>query len=536
MKIVECIPNFSEGRSKEIIDAIVREIRSISGAILLDVDPGYDANRTVITFAGEPEPVAEAAFKAIAMAQRLIDMRFHKGAHPRLGSTCVCPFVPVKGISMEECVKLSKEVAKRVGEELGIPVYLYEESSNLDYRKKLADIRRGEYEGLKEKIKDPKWRPDFGPVEFNERSGATVIGARQFLIAYNVNLNTQDVSKAKRIASQVREGKEGGLKACRAIGWYMPSYGCAQVSMNLVDYTVTPIHAAFEEVSRIAQQEGLRVTGSEMVGLVPLSAILDAGRFYLQRQGRSPGLSQEEIIDCAIKSLGLNDVIKFEPSKKILEFRLFEPPLKNLTSANFLDLLSTDSPVPAGGSAGAFAGAMGAGLVAMIANISYKKQKDSSVRRELGLAAIQAQELKERFARLVIEDEEAFKKVVEVKKAKKGKGNDLSRQKDYYNAFIKCIEVPMEGIRKVFETLRIFQTVLNYCPASMISDAGAALNCLKCCAETQKGVVRINLSGVSPLTFEYVRDCNKQLNEIMEQIYDLLRILDDRIEKFSQNQ
>ena len=345
-KIVECVPNFSEGRNKAVIQAIAQEIENTEGVMLLDVDPGAATNRTVITFIGSPEGVKEAAFRAIKKAAELIDMSKHHGEHPRIGATDVCPFVPVSGVTMEDCVQIAREVGKRVGEELGIPVYLYEEAATKPERKNLANIRKGEYEGLPEKLKDPEWKPDFGPAEFNPKTGATVIGAREFLIAYNVNLNTRDRKLAHEIALNLREsgrakrdaegkiirdenGKAikipGRLKGVKGVGWYIEEYGIAQVSYNITNYKITPVHVVFEESCKEAEKLGLRVTGSELVGLIPLQAILEAGRYFLHKQGHSRGVPDEELIHIAVKSLGLDDLGPFDPYQKIIEYRFRKP-------------------------------------------------------------------------------------------------------------------------------------------------------------------------------------------------------------------
>src|SRR5512136_1490058 len=340
MKLVECVPNFSEGRDMDKIRAITREIEAVPGVKLLDVDPGASTNRTVVTFIGEPDPVKEAAFRAIAKAAEVIDMRSHKGAHSRMGATDVCPFVPVSGMTMEDCVRLAEELGARVAGELGIPVYLYEAAARKPERRNLATVRAGEYEGLPEKLKDPQWAPDFGPAVFNPKVGATIIGAREFLIAYNFNLNTRDRKLAHEIALSLRESgrarrdKDGNIvkdargntvklpgrfKEVKSVGWYVEDYGIAQISVNFTNYKVTPVHIVFDEARRLAGKLGLRVTGSELVGLIPKEALLMAGRYYLEKQGKSPGVPDEELVRVAVRSLGLNDVAPFDPEKKIIE-------------------------------------------------------------------------------------------------------------------------------------------------------------------------------------------------------------------------
>ncbi|MEO0252213.1 MAG: glutamate formimidoyltransferase, partial [candidate division WOR-3 bacterium] len=382
-RVIECVPNFSEGRNPEVINAIAREIESVSGVKLLDIDQGYAANRTVFTFAGEPEKVKEAAKRAIRKATELIDMTKHKGEHPRIGACDVVPFVPVTGVTMEECVQIAHEVGKWIADELGVPVYMYEEAATKPERKSLPNIRKGEYEGLPEKLKDPEWKPDYGEPVFNPKSGAYVVGAREFLIAYNVNLNTKDKKLANNIAKRIRENgytvtNENGEKIqvpgllpyVRAIGWYIDEYGIAQISINLVNYKKTPLWKVFETCVEEASKEGVRVTGSEIVGLVPKDALLETGRYYLKKQGKNTGIPEKEIIHIAIKSLGLNDVQRFEPEKKIIEYLIEDPQekkLERMTIEEFVDELSSESPAPGGGSVSALSGALSAALVSMVA-------------------------------------------------------------------------------------------------------------------------------------------------------------------------
>ena len=336
-RIIECVPNFSEGRDMSVIKQITDAVESVEGVKLLDVDPGKDTNRTVVTFVGDPDAVSEAAFRAVKMASELIDMSKHHGEHPRMGATDVCPFVPVSGITMEETIVYARKVAERIGNELRIPVYCYENAAFEEKRRNLANCRAGEYEGLKEKLAAPEWKPDFGPAVFNERSGATAVGARDFLVAFNINLNTTSTRRANAIAYDVRESGRnirnekgdlisvpGTLKSVKAIGWFIEEYGIAQISMNLTNISVTPVHIAFDEVCRKADARGVRVTGSELVGLIPLKAIIDAGKYFLEKQQRSLGVSDEEIIKIAVKSMGLDDIHPFNPEEKIIEFVMAE--------------------------------------------------------------------------------------------------------------------------------------------------------------------------------------------------------------------
>ncbi len=435
--LVECVPNFSEGRDRAVIDAIAAAIRSIEGLKLLDVDPGADTNRTVYTFAGSPEAVLEGALAGAQAAWERIDMARHRGAHPRIGALDVCPFVPVSGISMEECAQLAARFGRSLSERFGVPVYLYEKSATHPSRASLAEIREGEYEGLEAKLADPFWKPDFGPAALVPRWGATVTGARSFLVAYNINLNTKDKRIAQDIALSVRESgrlarnadgslvlgakgeqirNPGRLKAVRAIGWYIEEYGCAQVSLNLLDYKTTGIHRVFETVKEEAEKRGCLVTGSELIGLAPLEALAEAGRHFLEKSGRSPGLPEPELLDSAMRSLGLASLRPFDPRAKIVEYAMCPDGfLVKKTLRSFADSVSEDTPAPGGGSVAALAGALGSALAAMVGNLSAKRALGAPVSdrtAELGLLARSAQLLKEELLRLVDEDTRAFDAVL----------------------------------------------------------------------------------------------------------------------------
>ena len=399
--LIECVPNFSEGQDHNIIKSITDSIESVEGIKLLNVDPGKATNRTVVTFVGSPEAVVEAAFRGIQRAAQLIDMRKHQGKHPRMGATDVCPFIPVAGIGMEETAEWSKKLARRVGEELKIPVYLYEEAQANKKRSNLSIIRSGEYEGFAEKIKRPEWQPDFGPAQLNPQAGATVIGARDFLIAYNVNLNTKSVKRANSVAFDIREagrvkreghpvsgkivkdadGNEvripGKLKGVKAIGWYIDEYNIAQVSINITQFKETPLHKVFEECCNSANERGLRVSGSELVGLIPLSAMIEAGKYFLQKQSLSLGVSDEELIHIAIKSMGLDELYPFDPKKRIIEYVIEENKAKQLVDLSvkaFVNETASESPAPGGGSVAALLGSMGVALATMVANLSSGKK------------------------------------------------------------------------------------------------------------------------------------------------------------------
>jgi glutamate formiminotransferase/formiminotetrahydrofolate cyclodeaminase len=518
--LVECVPNFSEGRDRSIIDRIAAEAQGVEGVVLLDVDPGAATNRTVVTFAGPPDAAVEAAFRAIRRASELIDMSRHHGEHPRMGATDVCPFVPISGITMEACAELARRLGARVGSELGIPVYLYESAASRPERRSLAEIRQGEYEALGAKLKDPKWRPDFGPAAFNARAGATVIGAREFLIAYNVTLNTKDRRLANEIAMNIREtgrpkkGADGvavidaagvpvrlpgALQSCRATGWYIPEYGRAQVSINLTDYHVTPPHAAFEEVCRQAQALGLRVTGSEVVGLIPLEAVLMAGRWYRERQGKSPAVPENDLVDLAIQSLGFNDVSPFDPSKKIVEHRFHGAPgFAGRTVAGFVDDVAADTPAPGGGSVAALCGSLAAALAAMVAGITYPR-KDAEVHRAaLASLGARAQELKARLLASIQEDADAFDGMMAARRLKGASPEERSAKEGAVQAAtVRAIEVPLSVVRGAADVRKVAHEVAKIGAASALSDIGVAALAALAAAEGAFDNVVINLSGVS---------------------------------------
>lgn len=475
MPIIECVPNFSEGRDPGVIRQITDAIEGVEGARLLNVDPGRSTNRTVVTFAGEPGPVVEAAFRAIARAAELIDMRKHRGEHPRMGATDVCPLVPVSGISMEETARLATELGRRVGEELGIPVYLYEYAQPDPARRSLSAIRAGEYEGFFRKIAEPGWAPDFGPREMNARTGVTAIGARDFLVAYNVNLNTTSTRRANAVAFDVREAGRpkreghpltgrivrdergepvtvpGTLQAVKAIGWYIEEYGIAQVSMNLTNLVVTPLHVAFDEVCRAAERRGLRVTGSELVGLVPLQTMLDAGRHYLRKQQRSLGVPEAELVRIAVRSLGLEELGPFRPEERIIEYRLRDPTAKRLvdrTLTGFADLTASESVAPGGGSVAALLGALAAALGTMVANLSAHKRGWDDRWEEFSRWAEHGQALKAELLALVDEDTKAFNQVLAAMGLPKGTpAEQTARAEALERATLAAIDVPWRVMR-----------------------------------------------------------------------------------------
>src|SRR5438309_3341917 len=524
-KLIECVPNFSEGRNLDVIRQITAAIESVEGISLLNVDPGASTNRTVVTFAGSPEAAVEAAFRGIQKAAELIDMRQHKGAHPRMGATDVCPFVPISNVSWEEAIGCANKLGKRVGEELNIPVYLYEKAAKNKSRSNLAVIRAGEYEAFVEKIKDPAWKPDFGPSVFNERTGATAIGARAFLIAYNVNLNTKAVRRAMSVAFDVREngriktedgmpsGKPvldqngepvrvpGMLKHVKAIGWYVEEYGIAQVSMNLTNIEETPLHAAFDACNESATKRGLRVTGSEIVGMVPKKCLVDAGKHFLLKQNWSEGAAEEELINLAIRSMGLSELKPFNPKEKIIELKIESAvPKKSLVKLDlrrFCNETLSDSPAPGGGSVAALMGALGVSLGGMVANLSAGKRGWEDKLRYFSDWAVNAQQLKDKMLLLVDEDTAAFNKVMAAFALPKGSAAEKSmRTATIQSANKLAAEVPlriMQTASKAYDLLAEMAARGN--PAS-ISDVGVGLLAVHACIDGAGMNVRINLANL----------------------------------------
>jgi glutamate formiminotransferase/formiminotetrahydrofolate cyclodeaminase len=523
-KIIECVPNFSEGRDLDVIRQITAAIESVEGVSLLNVDPGASTNRTVVTFAGNPDAAIEAAFRGIQKAAELIDMRKHTGAHPRMGATDVCPFIPVSNVSWDEAIDCAKKLGKRVGEELKIPIYLYEKAASDPDRSNLSIIRAGEYEGFFDKIKQPQWKPDFGPALFNEKSGATVIGAREFLVAYNANLNTKSVRRANSVAFDVRENgrvktddgtptgkpvldakgepvrEPGMLKHVKAIGWYVDEYGIAQVSMNLTNLEETPLHAAFDACVESAMKRGMRVTGSEIVGMLPKKCLTDAGRHYLRKQKWSEGASEEELIDVAIRSMGLSELKPFDPKEKIIELKMESADKKSLVKMDlrqFCNETLSDSPAPGGGSVAALMGALGVSLGGMVANLSAGKRGWEDKLPLFSDWAVKAQQLKDELLFLVDEDTAAFNKVM----AAFGLPKESAEEKAARSAAIQsanqyAAEIPL----RVMETAsRAYPLLLEMAekgnPAS-ISDVGVGSLAVRACIEGAGMNVRINLAGL----------------------------------------
>jgi len=523
-RLVECVPNFSEGRDRGVIDAIAQALAGVSGVKLLDVDPGADTNRTVYTLVGPPEGVAEAAFRGAKRATELIDMTAHKGAHPRMGALDVCPFIPVSDITMAECADLARAVGRRIGDELQIPVYFYEYAAASEARRSLANIRAGEYEGLAAKLEDPAWAPDAGPCRFNPRAGGTVVGAREFLLAYNVNLNTLDRKLANEIALTIREGGRakrdakgeivrdaagvsvkipGRLKAVRAIGWYIEQYRQAQVSINLLDFNTTPLHVVFETVREEAEKLGLIVTGSELVGLTPLSPMLDAGRHFLRKQGKSAGVPERELIECAVRSMGLDSVAPFEVDKKIIEYH-FTPtaPLMSMSVTRFVDEVSTESPAPGGGSVAALMGSLAAALATMVANLTVGKKGYEPAWPTLADLAEQGQTVKAKLARAVDEDTDAFNRVMDAMRLPKGTPEQAAERDQAIEAANKAAaEVPLQTARLCLEAIRLADVAARQGNRNSASDAGVAALAGLAGVDGALLNVRINLGSIRDAAF-----------------------------------
>ena len=538
-KLVECVPNFSEGRDQTKIDMITGVIQETEGIDLLDVDPGKDTNRTVVTFIGSPDAVVEAAFRAIAKAAEVIDMSKHTGAHARMGATDVCPFVPVSGVTMEDCVELAKKLGRRVGEELSIPVYLYEEAAARPERRNLADVRSGEYEGLASKLKDPEWKPDFGPTTFNAHTGATVIGAREFLIAYNINLNTRDRAIARDIAFTIREkgrlkrddqGKvvrdedgtalqvPGKFKDIKSVGWYMEDFGRAQISINFTNYKGSPPHLVFDESCKLAESLGARVTGSELVGLIPLQAMLQAGKHYLKKQGKTTGVPESELVHIAILSLGLNDLYPFDKENKIIEYRVErENPLTSMRVDEFARVLSTDAPAPGGGSVAALCGALAGSLASMVAALTHGKKEYADVFEEMENVGVDAQKLKDDFLTDVDRDTAAFNRVMDAMRLPKKTDEDkAARDQAVEDATKEATQVPLDVLRRTKEVAHLARRVVEKGNKNSISDGGVAALAARTAAEGAYLNVRINLPGIQDEKFR--KEASKQAQALRKEI------------------
>jgi glutamate formiminotransferase/formiminotetrahydrofolate cyclodeaminase len=542
-QLIECVPNFSEGVNLAIIKQITDEIERVEGVRLLNVDPGKATNRTVVTFVGSPEPVIEAAYRAIRKASELIDMSKHKGEHPRMGATDVCPLIPVAGISMEETAEYARKLAKRVGEELQIPIYLYESAALVPGRTNLSEIRAGEYEGFFKKIHLPEWKPDFGPAEMNAKAGATVIGARDFLIAYNVNLNTTSVRRANSIAFDVRErgrvmrdgdpvtGKivkdadgnpvhvPGTLKAVKAIGWFIEEYGVAQISMNLTNIRVTPVHIAFDEVCKKADSRGIRVTGSELVGLIPLQCMLDAGRYFLEKQQRSTGVSEAELIKIAVKSMGLDELGPFDSEKRIIEYMLRDAGQEKLVSMSlkaFMEETHSESPAPGGGSIAAYVGSLGVALGGMVANLSSHKRGWDARWKEFSDVAEAAVKLEKELLFLVDEDTRAFNRIMDAFGLPNGSAEEkASRKVAIQAATLHAIETPLRVMQLAYDSFDVIEAMAQKGNPNSVSDAGVGALCVRAAVMGAWLNVKINCSGYDDK--EYVNRVLADANALVQQ-------------------
>lgn len=528
-KLIECVPNFSEGRDMQIINQIASAIKGVEGVSLLNVDPGAATNRTVITFVGDPDSVIEAAFQGVKAASELIDMRVHHGEHPRMGATDVCPLIPISGVTMEECVEYAHKLASRIASEIGIPIFCYENAAKIEERRNLAVCRAGEYEGLRNRLSDPRWTPDYGPASFNERvalSGATAVGARDFLVAINYNLNTTSTRRANAIAFDVREkgrkkregdpivGKivkdsegnpvwiPGTLKGCKAIGWYIEEYGIAQVSMNVTNISQTPVHVAFDEVCDKASARGVRVTGAEIVGLIPKKVLIDAGKHYLAKQSRSCGIPEEDIVKIAIKSMGLDDLKPFNPREKVIEYLIEDleksKKLVDLTSKGFAEETSRESPAPGGGSISAYMGSLGAALGAMVANLSSHKRGWDAQWEYFSNWAERGEELMYELLQLVDEDTNAFNKIMDALGMPKDTPEQKSARADALEAAtLYAAQVPLKTMEVSYQVFDVVEAMAKEGNPNSVSDAGVGALAVRSAVLGAFLNVKINASGLS---------------------------------------
>jgi len=562
-KLIECVPNFSEGNDMNIINQITAEIEKVEGVKLIDVDPGKATNRTVVTMVGTPDEVCEAAFRAVKKASELIDMSKHKGAHPRFGATDVCPLIPVANITMDETVEYAHKLAERIGSEIEIPVYCYEFAAKEEKRKNLASCRSGEYEGLKEKLSNPEWKPDYGPAEFNDKvvkTGVTAVGARNFLIAYNVNLNTTSTRRANAIAFDVRErgrvkldpktkkpvldkngnkvNEPGLLKAVKGIGWFIEEYGIAQISMNLTDIIVTPLHVAFDTVCERATARGLRVTGSELVGVVPLESMLEAGRYFLRKQQRSVGVSDKELIKIAVKSLGLDELYPFEADKKIIEYILENEENKDkkrlidMNLVDFADETASESPAPGGGSISAYMGALGASLGGMVANLSSHKRGWDDRWEEFSNWAEKAKYYQTRLLKMVDEDTNAFNKIMDAfGLPKKTEEEKVARNNAIQEATKYATQVPFETMKLCFESMEVMKAMAETGNPNSVTDAGVGAIAARAGVAGAFLNVKINAAGIEDKDF--ASDIINKGNEIMQKAVkmenEIIKIVESKI-------
>ncbi len=558
-KLIECVPNFSEGRDMSIIKQITDEIEKVDGVKLLDVDPGAATNRTVVTFVGTPEEVIDAAVIAVKKASELIDMSKHTGEHPRMGATDVCPLVPIAGITMEETVEYARILAKRIGEELGISVYCYENAAFTEERRNLANCRKGEYEAMAEKLKDPHWKPDFGPTELNVKAGVTAVSARDFLVAFNVNLNTTSTRRANAIAFDVRErgrtkregnpvtgkivkdenGKPvmipGSLKSVKAIGWFIEEYGVAQISMNLTNISITSAHEAFDEVDKRATARGIRATGSELVGLIPLQAMLDAGKYFLRKQNRSLGVDNDELIKIAIKSMGLDELKPFDPRERIIEYVLEgdkQDKLVDMNLVEFANETASESPAPGGGSISAYAGAMGVSLATMVANLSSHKRGWDERWEEFSEWAEKGQKLKDELLFLVDEDTNAFNKIMDAfGLPKKSEEEKVARMQAIQDASKYAIEIPFKVMQKSFESMEVIKAMAEVGNPNSVSDAGVGALCARTAVMGAYLNVKINATDIEDKIFaeEKLSQGAEIENKTIALETEILKIVNEKI-------
>jgi len=558
-QLIECVPNFSEGNDMRIIKQITDQIEEVEGVRLLDVDPGKATNRTVVTFVGTPEEVIEAAFLAIQKACELIDMSKHHGEHPRFGATDVCPLVPIANISMDETVEYARKLAERVGEELHFPVYCYEFAALSDQRKNLASVRSGEYEGLPEKLQKIEWKPDFGPEEFVPKTGAIAISARNFLVAYNINLNTTSTRRANAIAFDVREagrvlrkgnpingpivkddnGKAvrvaGSLKKVKAIGWFIEEYGMCQISMNLTDITVTPVHIAFDEVCKKAEARGIRVTGSELVGLIPLQALLDAGKYFLTKQERSLGVADSELIKIAVKSMGLDELKPFNPDERIIEYLLDGNQISNLVSMSlsaFSEETASESPAPGGGSIAAYMGSMGAALATMVANLSSHKRGWDNRWEEFSKYAEEGKHYYNALLKKVDEDTEAFNMIMAAFGLPKGTPEEKElRNQAIQEATKKAIQIPFETMKLANESMNIIKKMAEVGNPNSVTDAGVGALAARAAVIGAYLNVKINMADLKDENFKakISREAEKIKVAAIKSEKEILKIVEGKI-------
>ncbi len=526
-KIVECVPNISDGINPDVYNTVAKACEKIPGVKLLDVDPGATTNRTVITFAGSPDVIVDGAFEVIKAAKELIDMRGHSGEHARMGATDVCPFVPVSGVTLEECAELAKKLAKRVGQELGVWAYLYEAAASKPEWKSLTNVRQGEYEALASRVGKPEWKSDFGPEEFDPKFGAVAVGARKFLVAYNINMNSSNVKAAKDIAFNIREtGRAkrtsypdgdiirddnkkavkipGLFKDCKSTAWYIPEYGCAQITMNLTDIDETPVHVVYDEVCKQATERGMRVTGSEIVGLVPRQTIIDAGLYFMKKQSITTAVSEDVIVNTAIRSLGLTDVSSFDPQDKIVEYRFQEKGrLVSMDLVEFANTLASDEPAPGGGSIAALCGSLAASLGTMVTNLTHGKKDFKQHYDKMETAGVAGQELKRYFLDAIDKDTDSFNDVMDAMRLpKKNKKQKKIRDAAILEANKKCTLIPLGVLERSVEIIPLLEEVAKNGNPNCASDTGTGAFCMLTCAEGAAMNVRINLKDIDDTEFK----------------------------------